>query len=68
MVHLNDDGKRALGTYLAFTVLPIVAVGLRFVTRLYIKAQWAPDDLWAILSLVGLLAWMSVEIWSWSCS
>ena len=68
MVHLNEDGKRALGTYLAFTILSIVAVGLRFVTRLYIKAQWAPDDWWAILSLTGLLAWMSVEIWSLSCS
>ena len=63
MVHLNPDGKRSLGSGVAFIFVASVAVGLRLLTKVYTKATWAPDDSWAVLSLVALFAWMGVEFW-----
>lgn len=42
----------------------LLAVILRFVARSRTKARYGPDDWWAIASLVTLLAWMGVVIWS----
>ena len=60
MVHLNPDGKRSLGSGIAFTFVTSIAVGLRLLTKVYIMAAWAPDESWAVLSLVALFAWMGV--------
>ncbi|KAI4149426.1 MAG: hypothetical protein LQ341_001322 [Variospora aurantia] len=63
MVHLNADGKRSLGSGIAFTILAAVAVTLRLFSKVYTKAPWAADDSWAVLSLIALFAWMAVEFW-----
>ena len=63
MVYLNPDGKRSLGSGIAFTVLATTAVGLRLLTKLYTKNKWAADDSWIIVSLVALFAFLGVELW-----
>ena len=63
MVKLNSNGKTALGTGIAFTVIATVAVALRLLTKLYTKSKWAADDAWAVVSLVALFAWMAAEFW-----
>ena len=63
MVKLNSNGKTALGSGIAFTVIASIAVGLRLLTKLYTKTSWAADDSWAVVSLVALFAWMAAEFW-----
>ena len=63
MVPLSEDGKRSLGSGVAFTVLATVAVALRLLTKVYTKGRWAADDSWAIVSLLSLFARMGVEFW-----
>lgn len=45
----------------SFSLLSVI---LRFVARSRTKARYGPDDWWAITSLVTLLAWMGVVVWS----
>ena len=63
MVRLNADGKRSLVSGIASLTLAIVAVALRFYTKRFTKAEWAADDWWIGLSLIGLCTWTGLEIW-----
>ncbi len=46
--------------------LSLLSVILRCVVRSRTRALYGPDDWWAITSVVTLLAWMGVVIWSMS--
>ena len=63
MVHLNINGKRSLGSGIAFLVLALVAVVLRFYSKSLTKAKYAADDWWIILSLVAFSGWVGIEFW-----
>ena len=64
MVYLNQDGHRSLDSGIAMTVLATVAVILRLWMRYHSKAAVGPDDIFIILGLMGMYAWLGVLIWS----
>ncbi len=59
----SADVNTLAGVLGSFSLLAVV---LRFVARSRTKARYGPDDWWAVTSLVTLLAWMGVVIWSMS--
>lgn len=63
MVQLNSDGKKSLGSGIAFLVVATVAVALRFYSKTFTKAKLAADDWWIGLSLIGFFAFIGVEFW-----
>ena len=63
MVNLNSNGKRALESGIAFTVIATIAVALRLLTKRYTKIKWAADDSWAVVSLVALFGWITAQFW-----
>lgn len=54
MVHGTING-------IAFLVLAVIAVALRFYTKGLIKAKYAADDWWILISLGGFAAWIGIE-------
>jgi hypothetical protein len=63
MVQLNANGKRSLGSGIAFLVLAPIAVPARFYSKSLTKAKYAADDWWITLSLVAFSAFFGVELW-----
>ena len=63
MVQLNYDGKRSLGSGIAFAFVATIAVGLRMLTKTVTNARWAADDGLAVASLLAVFAWFGVEFW-----
>lgn len=66
MPQYNDRSSTVITLAAVLGSLSLSAVILRFIARSRTKVQYAADDWLALSSLITLLAWMGVVIWSMS--
>ena len=64
MARLNPDGESIYRVSIAMTILSGIAVFLRFLTRLQVKASPAADDCWVVAALVFYYTYMGLQLWS----
>lgn len=60
---LNSTGKQTLGTGIAFAVISILAIVLRFLANHVTKKKTGADDWFILVALAGYLAHMGAAIW-----
>ena len=64
MPQYNDRSASVIVWASVLSFFSILAIILRLVARSRTKVQYAPDDWWSIVSLITLLIWEGVVIWS----